>query len=828
MSHLQYSLPGLKDELNGKLLSENADHSFDLISIDTRKMYLPAQSVFVALSGIHHNGHKFLAEAFEKGIRQFIVDDESETPKELLDRCTVLKVDNSLLALQKLAAHHRSQFDIPIIGITGSNGKTIVKEWINSLTTPEQNIIRSPRSFNSQVGVPLSVWNIEKHHTLGVFEAGISQPGEMDALRKMIDPTIGVLTNIGVAHLEHFDDQAQILKEKLRLFKNCKTLICAEMENVSIDSVRNSLEPSAKILRWSRTAKNADLFVAEEEVKTHASVFRLKWQQRVFECTLPFTDLAHRNNMLTALLTALQLGISVDELSKKTETLRPVGMRLELLDGPQGSFLINDTYSADLHSLEVALDFMLQQRTAQKRVLIVSDLLQSGLEPALLYYRLASLVEHKKVDEVYAIGPEISDYKDEFKCSIKCFRSTEDFLNDLNPSWFENSTVLIKGARSFHFEKIVHLLQARSHETIFEIDLNGMVHNLNFYREKLKPGVKLMAMVKAFAYGSGSYEVASLLEYHRVDYLSVAYADEGVELRKAGIQLPILVLNTERAALSSFFDYRLEPEIYNFATFQRFAEVSKNYPEEKIPGIHLKVETGMNRLGFTSADIGELCQLIRQNKHVKVKSVMSHLAASDDPQEDDFTKRQISEFDKFSAQIEEATGYQVLKHISNTGAITRFPEAQFDMVRLGIGLYGAPVAEEDEGKLAVVGRLKTVVSQVKTVLAGETIGYGRSFKAERDMQIAILAIGYADGLNRRLSNQKGEVSIKGRRCKIVGRVCMDMTMADVTGLDVKPGDEAEIFGDDISLEEIAQWLETIPYEVLTSVSQRVKRIYVQE
>jgi alanine racemase len=445
-----------------------------------------------------------------------------------------------------------------------------------------------------------------------------------------------------------------------------------------------------------------------------------------------------------------------------------------------------------------------------------------------LYQRLAALAEHKKVDEIFAIGSDISGFKTGFSTPIKTYGSTDEFLQKLDSSWFENATVLIKGARSFHFEKIVHFLQARTHETIFEIDLNGMVHNLNYYREKLKPGVKLMAMVKAFAYGNGSYEVASLLEYHRVDYLSVAYADEGIELRKAGIQLPILVLNTERAALNSFFDYRLEPEIYSFATFQRFAEVSKNYPKESIPGIHLKVETGMNRLGFAKSECEELCQLISENPQVKVKSVMSHFAASDDPKEDEFTKKQIEEFKKFSKKIEATAGYQVLKHISNTGAISRFPEAQFDMVRLGIGLYGAPVTEEDKGNLSVVGRLKTVVSQVKTVLAGETISYGRSFKADKKMQIAILAIGYADGLNRRLSNQKGEVSIKGKRCKIVGRICMDMTMVDVTGMDVKAGDEAEIFGDDVSLEEIAQWLETIPYEVLTSVSQRVKRIYVQE
>jgi alanine racemase len=828
MSHFQYSLNALQSDLGGRMLSENSDYKFELISIDTRKMYLPAQSVFVALSGIHHNGHRFLSEAFEKGIRQFIVDEEDEVPEELLKHASVLLVDNSLKSLQKLAAVHRNRFQLPVLGITGSNGKTIVKEWINSLTTPNFNVIRSPRSFNSQVGVPLSVWNIEEHHTLGVFEAGISEKGEMDALREMINPEVGVLTNIGVAHLEQFEDQKELLKEKLRLFSNCKTLISAELEIIKGEELKTLLSSQTQLVRWSRSDQSAELIVVSESVKEHSTAFSLNWRGKKFDCSLPFTDLAHRDNLLTALLTALELGIEAEELTSRTENLKPIGMRLELLDGPQGSFLINDTYSADLHSLEVALDFMLQQRTAQKRILFVSDLLQSGLEPSVLYQRLAALAEHKKVDEIFAIGSDISGFKTGFSTPIKTYGSTDEFLQKLDSSWFENATVLIKGARSFHFEKIVHFLQARTHETIFEIDLNGMVHNLNYYREKLKPGVKLMAMVKAFAYGNGSYEVASLLEYHRVDYLSVAYADEGIELRKAGIQLPILVLNTERAALNSFFDYRLEPEIYSFATFQRFAEVSKNYPKESIPGIHLKVETGMNRLGFAKSECEELCQLISENPQVKVKSVMSHFAASDDPKEDEFTKKQIEEFKKFSKKIEATAGYQVLKHISNTGAISRFPEAQFDMVRLGIGLYGAPVTEEDKGNLSVVGRLKTVVSQVKTVLAGETISYGRSFKADKKMQIAILAIGYADGLNRRLSNQKGEVSIKGKRCKIVGRICMDMTMVDVTGMDVKAGDEAEIFGDDVSLEEIAQWLETIPYEVLTSVSQRVKRIYVQE
>lgn len=827
MSHFQYSLKSLQAELNGKLLSEKEGDSFELISIDTRKLYLPSQSVFIALSGIHHNGHRFLGEAFKKGVRQFIVDDPSEVPEELND-ATVLLVNNSLKALQNLAAIHRSRFDLPVIGITGSNGKTIVKEWINALCTPGHNLIRSPRSFNSQVGVPLSVWNIEEHHTLGIFEAGISQSGEMDALREIIKPNIGVLTNLGVAHLEQFAEKKELIREKSKLFENCDTLITAELNDEDFKTLSGFINASTKVLRWSRSDKHSDLLVENEKVTSQETEFTLNWRGSTFNCTLPFTDLAHRANMLTAVLAYLHLGFDKDNLAARTKALKTIGMRLELLDGPQGSFLINDTYSADLHSLEVALDFMLQQRTAQKRILIVSDLLQSGLEPSLLYHRLATLAKHKKVDQIFAIGPEILGFKDAFSMPVNAYRSTDEFLNELDVSWFENATVLIKGARSFHFEKIIYLLQARTHETIFEIDLNGMVHNLNYYREKLNPGVKLMAMVKAFAYGSGSYEVASLLEYHRADYLSVAYADEGVQLRKAGIQLPILVLNTERAALNSFFDYRLEPEIYNITTFQRFAEVSKSHPVEQIPGIHLKVETGMNRLGFTEKDIGELCKLIEQNSHVKVKSVMSHLAASDDPEEDEFTKNQISIFATLAKRIESATGYTVLKHIANTGAISRFPEAQFDMVRLGIGLYGAAVTNEDKGKLAVVGRLKTVVSQVKTVLAGETISYGRSFKATNKMKIAILAIGYADGLNRKLSNGKGKVSVRGKRVPIVGRVCMDMTMIDVSGLEVVAGDEVEIFGDDISLSEFADWLETIPYEILTSVSQRVKRIYVQE
>lgn len=795
---------------------------------DSRRIVYPETSLFFAIHSERNDGHKYLQDAYDAGVRNFIIEKSSivniQTLNQLVD-ANVLSVTDSLAALQQLAAWHRSQFTIPVVGITGSNGKTIVKEWLYQLLREDVVIARSPKSYNSQIGVPLSVWQLGEQHDLALFEAGISKPGEMQKLQPIIRPDIGIFTMIGEAHDEGFENRNQKLEEKFKLFRQADILIaCDEQPEVQQAILAFKQDsPKTRVFTWSRIHPDATLYLQIVNQGTFTSI-QSRSGSRILSIRIPFTDEASIANACTcfALLVCLQRA-STDVL-KRFEELQPVEMRMQLKEAIHHCVLINDSYSSDLHSLRIALDFMEQQSAGLKRTLILSDLLETGKEPKLLYTEVAKLIRMKGIEQFIGIGPELMKYTTLFDASATFYPNTAAFTKVFSPLGFQHEIILLKGARSFQFEKISALFEKKVHETVMEINLNALVHNLNIYRSKLKPGVKLMGMVKAFSYGAGSYEIAKVLEFNRVDYLTVAYADEGVALRTSGIKLPIMVMNPEVSSMAQLLQYNLEPEVYNFFILNQFIQAADG---EEV-GIHIEVDSGMKRLGFDESQMEALVQLLKTHSNIRVKSVFAHLAASEEKKHDEFTREQIRTYERMTEQICSAFDYPILRHILNSSGIIRFPDAQFDMVRLGIGLYGIDPTEKVQKQLQPIGTLKTVVSQLRMVKAHETVGYSRRGTLNRDSMIATVAIGYADGFNRKLGNGKGSMLVNGKRAPIVGSVCMDMTMLDVTGIDVKEGDEVIVFGGPIAVDEVADKIGTIPYEVLTSISQRVKRVYYIE
>lgn len=825
MNLLSNSFNEIVNIIGGEQLSNSDNFQIKELLIDSRRLLIPENTLFFALVTSRNDGHRYIEELYRKGVRKFIIS-ETSFPCLQYPEAGFILVGNVLYALQKLAAHHRRQFNYPVIGITGSNGKTIVKEWLFQLMFKDKNIVRSPVSYNSQIGVPLSVWQMSPDNELAIFEAGISQPGEMQALANIIEPTIGIFTNIGSAHSENFINLKEKLSEKLKLFANAELLIYRQDSLFDEMFSQSPLKRKIKTFTWGRN-QDAEVWIRSvKRIKGQTNVNVLFKEQEI-KIVIPFTDYASVENAMHCFTTMLALGFSPEIASNRLLQLQSLAMRLDLKEGINQCSIINDSYSSDLNSLSIALDFLNQQKQHTRNTVILSDILQSGKSETDLYSEVATLLSRKHIQRVIGIGVAISRQRDKFKMEKAFYPTTEDFIRQYSFSNFYKESILIKGARIFEFEKINRALQQKAHETVLEINLNALIYNLNYYRSKLNNGTKLMAMVKAFSYGSGSYEIASTLQFHHADYLTVAYADEGIELRKAGIMLPIMVMNPEEHTFDAMIQYQLEPEIYSFKVFG-LLENALTHTHNKVVNVHIKLDTGMHRLGFDEKDLLELISKLQSNTNIHCKSVFTHLAAADDPKEDGFTRLQIDKFRRMSDVLIQNVNYPMLRHILNSVGIIRFPDDQFDMVRLGIGLYGIATGEEDKIKLQNVTTLKTIISQIKKIPAGETVGYNRRWKAKTESIIATIPIGYADGLSRRLGNGKGFLMVNNHLVPIIGNICMDMCMIDITHIDAREGDEVIVFGEKNSITELAKAMDTIPYEILTSISRRVKRIYYQE
>jgi alanine racemase len=841
------------------LLAPAADAALATLLLDSRRVGLTEGAVFFALHGPNHDGHHHLAALYAKGVRLFVV---SHPPASLapFEDAGFVQVPDTLVALQALAARHRAAFQGPVWAITGSNGKTIVKEWLAQVLAPDEDICRSPKSYNSQVGVPLSVWELAPaRHTLGIFEAGISERGEMARLADIIRPTHGIFTTLGTAHDAGFSSEEEKLGEKLRLFERpgFELLVyCADQPAVhaavqaqaiaALAWTRHDVPGAALRFRLKSTTAGTTTVrvrLGETAATAHfpAEHLALRAASRF---TLPFADEPSVENALHCLAVLLwrQLDpattIAPAEIQRRLLRLQPVAMRLEMKQGRHGCYLLDDTYNNDLAGLALALDALSRQARPGGRTLILSDVLESGLSGSDLYARVLALVQAHGVTRLIGVGEAVSyelktELEAEHQIKTQFYLSTEALLADLRPADFQNETILIKGARRFGFERVVAALQQLQHGTVLEVNLDALTHNLQYYRQRLNPRTKLMVMVKAFAYGSGSYEVASLLQFQRADYLAVAYPDEGQQLRENGISLPIMVLNPGPDSFEQLRRYRLEPEIYSLERLRDYLQAAREAADSPtpLPPLHLKLDTGMRRLGFDENDLPALLQLLALHRaQLPVASIMTHLAAADAPAHDDFTRQQLSTFQRMAAAIEAILGRPVLKHALNSAGIRRFPEAQFDMVRLGVGLYGVEAGDEASHNLRPVSTLRTTVSQVKTLPPDTTVGYGRRGTATaHERRLATLAIGYADGYDRRFSAGAGLVLLHGRRAPVVGSVCMDMVMVDVTDIpETQPGDVAVLFGEGLTINELAERIGTIPYELLTNVSERVKRVFVSE
>ena len=811
--------------LNTKVKKNIPDVEINWLLTDSRTISFPSESLFFAIKTQRNDGHKYIGELYEQNVHYFVVS-EMRPEFDNYEKAIFLFVKDTLEALQRLAAFHRNSFQIPIIGITGSNGKTVVKEWLYQLLRFDYRITRSPRSYNSQIGVPLSVWALNENTQLGIFEAGISQPHEMERLEPIIRPTIGIFTNLGEAHQENFSGLKQKCEEKLKLFTHAEVLIyCCDNKLVDIAIVQSNFK--GKLFSWGKNEK-AVVRILNIKKQSNATEVSLKYQNHEDTFTIPFIDDASIENSLHCISLMLYLGHDYETIKNRISQLEAVEMRLEVKQGMHNCLIINDTYNSDINSLTIALDF-LNQQTAFKdlsRTLILSDILQSGHSSEELYKTVAFLVKSKNIQQMIGIGPEISKYADEFDFADKnFFETTEDFLKSSLLYTFQNKIILLKGSRKFQFEKILERLELVAYETTLEVNLNALIENFNYFRSKLLPETKIMSMVKAFAYGSGSEEVARVLQHHHCDYLAVAVADEGAELREEGIRIPIVVMNPEKGSFRMILDYQLEPEIYSFRILESFLTATEKLGIVDYP-IHIKIDSGMHRLGFDPSEVDKLISILKNQNQLKVRSVFSHLAASDEPAFDNFTRQQVETFFSCADKFSVAFSHHILRHILNSAGIERFPEYQFDMVRLGIGHYG--ISSLPNIKLRQVCSLKTIILQIKNVKKGETIGYGRKAVMKEDARIAVIPIGYADGFDRKLGNGVGEVLVNGNTAKVVGNVCMDLTMIDVTHFDVKEGDPVEIFGEHLLISEVSQKLNTIPYEVLTRVSRRVKRVYIYE
>lgn len=808
----------------------HGDHSakeIDNIAIDSRSLQNNEGTLFFALKGPNYDAHLYIEDLIKKGVRNFVVQN---LPQHLIGQANFLLVQNTTEALQQFASFYREKYNFPIIGITGSNGKTIIKEWLNFLLSPDYNIIRSPKSYNSQIGVPLSILAINDQHNLGIFEAGISTVSEMTHLQKIIQPNIGILTNIGTAHDEGFENIGQKIKEKLKLFSDVEVLIYEKNKSIdqflpSIDLTTQHFAEGGKTFTWSCKDKNADVFISRNHI-LDKTLLQIKYKAAQFEVKIPFHDDASIENAINCLMVMLYFSYDPSIIEHRMALLYPVEMRLQVKNGFNNTTLIDDSYSSDFQSLKIALDFLESQQQYKKKTLIVSDIFQSGLSEDELYTRLSQLTISNKINRVIGIGTEISKYQKKF-INCQTFPNTNDFIQNLDRLKFENETILIKGSRSFEFEKIVQILEEKKHETILEINLNSLGHNLSFYRSKLKKSTKMMAMVKAFSYGNGGFEIAKLLEHHQVDYLGVAFADEGIALKSSGIKTPIMVMNPETTSFTAIIKNQLEPEIYSIKVLNSFIKMVELHQLKDYP-IHIKLDTGMHRLGFEKDNLLELTEVLRTTRSVKVISILSHLATSDDLNDPSFATKQLQLFEEMSNYLMQSVEISPIRHILNTSGISNFTNYQYDMVRLGIGLYGISNDPLEQKYLENVSQLKSVISQIRWVQEGESVGYSRRFVTSKKTKIATIPIGYADGISRKWGNGIGYVLINNQKASIVGSICMDMLMVDCTEIECTEGDSVLIFGESPTLQEMATALETIPYEIISGISQRVNRVFYRE
>jgi len=835
---MNYDIKTIAKVINGKILSSQLDEYCKIkrVLIDSRKIEVAFETIFFALKTTKNDGHKYIKELFDKGVRNFVVSDNSAI--ENIDRAAnILLVDNTIESLQKLSEYHRKQFDIPVIGITGSNGKTIIKEWLAFLLSKHKNVIRSPKSYNSQIGVPLSVILIGEEHEIAVIEAGISKVGEMIKIEPIIMPDIGVFSNIGAAHNENFVSLSEKILEKLKLFKNSKRIIVSSKYKEIINTLNSSDEfandPKNILFTWGQ--KNSDdLKIVNTKNENGSTLMTLKNQNDdIYKINIPYIDAASVENALHCFAVMYLLNLTDNNTLKLFNELPAVSMRLEQSEGMNSCTIINDAYNSDINSLSIALDFLSQQKQNPKKTIILSDILQTGLKSKELYSEVNKLFKERQINRLIGIGEDISKSQECFE-SVKekdFFLSTDEFLKTDIRTLFSNETILIKGARVFEFENIFKKIEYSSHQTVLEINLNSLVNNLNAYRSIINQETKIMVMVKAFSYGSGSFEIANVLQYHNIDYLGVAYADEGVELRENGINLPIMVIAPEKASMEKLIKYKLEPEIYNMQSlYDIIGVVNKSKHSNPAPGgikIHIEVDTGMHRLGFDEENINELISTLKNQPDMNVAGIFSHLSAADN-EEEDFTNFQIQKFNKLYEKIADSLSYRPLKHILNSAGTLRFPDAQFDMVRLGIGLYGINTTNNKLLNLENVISLKTKILQIKNVRAGDRIGYGANTIVNRYSKVAVIPIGYADGFRRNLSHGKGKVFINNTACLVIGSVCMDLTMIDITSIDAKEGDTVVIFDENHTVNQFAKQMDIIPYEVLTGISRRVKRKYTFE
>lgn len=833
---MSYTIEYIAEKTGARRIG-NASATIDWLLTDSRSLSFPEETLFFALATKRNDGARYIGNLYERGVRNFVISEAwLEQHSEELNQwpeANFLVVAQPLKSLQKLAEIHRGQFQIPVIGITGSNGKTIVKEWLHQLLGPDRCIVRSPRSYNSQIGVPLSVWQMSESDDLAVFEAGISEPGEMRALQNMIKPTIGILTNIGGAHQENFYSMQEKCMEKLTLFKDCDVVIYNGDDEFISNCVAKSML-SAREIAWSCKDMERPLFISKIDKQDTHTVISYRYLDMDNTFTLPFIDDASIENSLNCLAASLYLMLPAEEITRRMSQLEPIAMRLEVKEGKNHCLLINDSYNSDLGALDVALDFLYRRSLVSqgeeeraipmKRTLILSDILETGQNGPTLYRLVAQLASRRGVDRLIGVGSEISACADRFGMEASFYPDTAALMEAIERRELilQNEMVLIKGARKFGFDALTELLEKKVHETILEVNLGAVVENLNHYRSFLKPETKMVCMVKASAYGAGSYEVAKTLQEHHVDYLAVAVADEGAELRKAGITTNIIIMNPEMTAFKTMFDYKLEPEVYSFHLLDALMKEAEKEGITHYP-IHIKLDTGMHRLGFAPEEVPLLIERLKEQNAVIVRSVFSHLVGSDGAQFDAFTRRQIETFEKASALLQEAFPHKILRHICNSAGIERFPGAQFDMVRLGIGLYG--INPFDNSILHNVSTLKTTILQIREVAAEDTVGYSRKGRLTRTSRIAAIPIGYADGLNRHLGNGHAYCLVNGQKAPYVGNICMDVCMIDVTDIDCKEGDAVEIFGDHLPITVLSDILGTIPYEVLTSISTRVKRVY---
>ena len=812
--------------LTGARRYGHAEAEVEWLLTDSRSLVYPETSLFFAIKTASGDGHDFIQELYQRGVRNFVVTSLPQNRETVYPDANFLQIPSALKALQRLAERHREQYDIPVIGITGSNGKTMVKEWLNQLLSPTTKTTRSPRSYNSQTGVPLSVWLLDETTQLGIFEAGISQPGEMEALRDIIQPTIGVMVSLGSAHQENFGSMEEKCREKLRLFKDCEILVYCSDDEITDRCVKLG-KISHRLQSWSKIDANAPLFIRNINKKGGETEIKYTYNGKTGRYTIPFVDDASINDSIHCLAVCLYLKKTPDEIAKGMQSLEPLAMRLEVTQGINNCTIINDTYNSDVNSLDIALDFMNRRaaETSNRKIVILSDILQSGMESGELYSKVAEMVNSRKPQLFIGVGKEIGKNSNYFKISSKFFNTTEELIESGELNGISGDTVLLKGARKFGFERIYDLLTKKVHETTLNVNLGAIVENLNHYRSFMKHETKIVCMVKASAYGSGALEVSRTLQEHGVDYLAVAVADEGVALRNAGITANIMVMNPEMTAFRTMLQYNLEPEIYSFRILDAMIREAKREGVTHYP-IHVKIDSGMHRLGFLPGEIDELISRLKAQNAVVPRSVFSHFVGSDGEIFNDFTKKQFDVYNEASLKLQKSFPDKILRHICNTAGIERFPEYHLDMVRLGLGLYG--IDPFTNKTIHNVATLRTTILQIHDVKKEDTVGYSRKGQLTRDSRIAAIPIGYADGLDRHLGCGNGYCLVNNKKAPYVGNICMDVAMIDVTDIPCKEGDSVEIFGDNLPVTALSDILGTIPYEILTSVSERVKRIYYKD